>query len=204
MNLAIASCSNFEGGYFNAYEQISRLDSLDAVLFMGDYIYELERGRYGQGFASRQNMPANELVTLEDYRTRYAQYRTDYQLQLAHKWQPFILVWDDHEIVNNAWKTGGQNHQEETQGNYQARKENAIQAFYEWMPVRKPQGHLLYRSFSIGSLVNIIMLDTRLEGRQEQIYNIDSPNVYLPNRTMLGETQLAWFKEQLSKPFKWR
>ena len=79
--------------------------------------------------------PPNEIISLDDYRRRYATYRSDKDLQLLHRVKPMIVVWDDHEITNNTWKNGAQNHSED-EGSFEGRKANAIKAYYEWMPIR--------------------------------------------------------------------
>ena len=163
--LGIVSCSNYEFGYFNAYHGLSDQE-LDAILHLGDYIYEYGPDKYGDKDFTRKHLPPSELFTLQDYRTRYAQYRLDEGLQRAHQTHPFILIWDDHEIANNAYKTGAQNHQE-GEGDYAERKAMAKQAYYEWQPIRESQNQELYRKFSFGNLVDILMLDERFTGRSE-------------------------------------
>ena len=112
LNLAVVSCSNYEFGYFTAYEKIAAQSDIFAVLHLGDYIYELGTGAYGDTASyKRYNYPPYEIVSLSDYRNRYSQYRLDEDLRLVHQKKPFIAVWDDHEIANNSYKTGAQNHQ---------------------------------------------------------------------------------------------
>lgn len=197
VKLAVVSCSNYEAGYFNAFGKIAEIDNLDAVLHLGDYIYEYEVGRYGDTTLGRHHLPNKEIVELQDYRTRYAQYRLDEDFQRAHQMHPFITIWDDHEITNNAYKTGAQNHQPEEEGDYDIRKNVARQAYYEWLPVREQQEKQLYRSFDYGNLVDLIMLDERLAGRSPQVDSITQPEFESEDRSMLGKEQLAWFKEQL-------
>lgn len=194
MSIGIVSCSNYEWGYFNAYESLANKD-VDLVLHLGDYIYEYAPGTYGDTTIGRMHFPAQEILNLADYRNRYKQYRTDPDLQKVHQMLPFVNIWDDHEISNDAYKDGAQNHQDD-EGDYQSRMNDAKQAYYEWMPTRLNASQPLYRSYSSGTLADIIMLDERLEGRTKPIKAKGEANL---NHTMLGETQLNWFKNQLSE-----
>jgi len=173
---------------------------LDAVLFLGDYIYEYGPDKYGDKNFSRKHLPPYEILSIDDYRTRYAQYRTDKALQKAHQVHPFIMIWDDHEIANNAYEEGAQNHQAD-EGDFMKRKLIARQAYYEWQPIRETEGKVHYRSFQFGDLANIIMLDERYEGRAAPPQNKELAD---DNRTMLGQTQLSWLKSKLkNSTSKW-
>ncbi|RMG80821.1 MAG: alkaline phosphatase [Bacteroidetes bacterium] len=194
LRFAVVSCSNFEAGYFNAYGRIAEKD-LDAVLHLGDYIYEYGVGGYGDTTLGRLNEPPGELLTLSDYRTRYALYRLDKDLQAAHGRHPFITIWDDHEISNNAWQGGAQNHQP-GEGDYEIRKRAAEQAYYEWLPVR--EGGPLYRKFAYGNLADLVMLDERLAGRTAPADSLTQPDFMDSTRTMLGFPQRDWLFDQLA------
>ncbi|GLS25737.1 alkaline phosphatase D family protein [Marinibactrum halimedae] len=201
LKLATVSCSNYPYGYFNVYGMIAQRDDLDAVLHLGDYIYEYANGEYGDGTEKdRIPEPNREIVSLEDYRQRYAQYRTDPNLQEAHRQHPFITVWDDHESTNDSWTGGAENHNPELgEGDWGERKSASVRAYYEWMPIRltdKNDPSRIYRRFQFGDLMDLIMLDTRLYGRDQQIDNIDDAND--ESRTLLGEAQFNWFTDQLS------
>lgn len=198
VRFAVVSCSNFEAGYFNAFADIARTEDLDAVIHLGDYIYEYAPGGYGDTTLGRFHLPAKEIVTLEDYRTRYSLYRLDDDFQAAHRMHPFITIWDDHEITNNSYETGAQNHQPDEEGDYQTRKSVARQAYYEWLPVREGENSHLYRELHFGNLVDLIMLDERLAGRSAQLDSISQPEYNSPERSMLGGQQLEWFKNQLA------
>ncbi|XOV94332.1 MAG: alkaline phosphatase D family protein [Bacteroidota bacterium] len=191
---AVVSCSNWEWGYFNAYGRIADRENLDAVIHLGDYIYEYGIGS-GDTTIGRYNDPPHEIITLDDYRTRYSLYRKDKDLMSVHANHPFIVIWDDHEIANNSYKTGAQNHQED-EGSYETRKAIARKVYYEWMPIR--EGEKLYRKFSFGQLAEVFMLDERLEGRSMQLENIEDPEYQSTDRSMLGEGQLEWLKTNLS------
>jgi len=167
---AVVSCANYPFGYFNVYDLIARRDDFDAVIHLGDYIYEYGRDGYGgeKGAAlGREHEPAHELVSLTDYRTRYAQYKADPSSQAMHAAHAIIPVWDDHETSNNAWKDGAENHQPETEGEWEARRRAALQAYYEWMPVREPDGspEAFFRAYAYGDLLTIAAIETRLMAR---------------------------------------
>jgi alkaline phosphatase D len=207
LRFAVVSCSNYQAGYFNNYGNIGRRDDLDAVIHLGDYIYEYADGRYGDSLlmatGARALKPSTEIVTLEDYRARYALYRRDPDLQLAHQMHPFITVWDDHETANDAYTDGAQNHQA-GQGDWMERREAARQAYTEWLPIRG-EAMPLYRKIQYGDLAELIMLDTRLEGRDKQIMDITDPELYDPARSMLGQEQKAWLFDALeNSPAQWK
>jgi alkaline phosphatase D len=198
MRIAVASCSNYPAGYFNAYRAIANRADLDLVLHLGDYIYEFADGVYGDSKSiGRVPLPAGEAVTLADYRLRYAIYRSDPDLQEAHRLHPFVVVWDDHEIANDAWSGGAGNHSA-AQGDYGTRLAGAYRAYVEWLPIRETPGAgmRLYRGFRLGGLADLIMLDTR-GPRDRQITTGTAAELADPRRTMLGATQEAWFFDQL-------
>jgi alkaline phosphatase D len=194
LTFAVASCANWEFGFFNPYDKLADRPVLDAVLHLGDYIYEYGPGKYGDTTIGRINIPAYEIISLQDYRTRYSLYRLDKGLRRVHQQHPFIAIWDDHEIANNSTVTGAQNHQPD-EGDYQKRKAAARQTYYEWMPIR--ESNQLYRSFSFGPLADVIMLDERLAGRDAEITDINNPELKNQERSMLGGTQLRWFENSL-------
>lgn len=202
---AVVSCSNYPGGFFNVYHALtnkSMVGDIDAILHLGDYLYEYAEDEYGDGSRlGRAPLPNKEITSLSDYRTRHAQYKTDPDLALLHATYPFITVWDDHEITNDANKSGAENHNE-GEGDYQLRKSFAIQAYYEWMPIREGS---IYRHFEWGSLLDLYMLDTRIEGRDPQVDSPVSAERYDTNRTLLGDTQERWLLDKLTtSTSKWR
>ena len=202
--LAIVSCSNFPFGFFNVYGRIAARRDLDAVLHLGDYIYEYANGRYGNRNEGdgrplgRAVVPDKEIITLSDYRARYAQYREDPDLQAAHRQHAFITVWDDHEFANNAWREGAQNH-DASEGAWTDRQAAALQAWREWMPVREAPNaaYRLYRQFAFGDLADLLMLDTRIEGRELQVPRTDVTALERTSRQLLGRTQEEWLFENL-------
>lgn len=204
LRFGLCSCSNFEGGFFSAYRHLAGLaqrDRLDFILHVGDYIYEYQPGAYGPGAAiGRVHSPASEILTLEDYRQRHAQYKADPDLQALHAAAPFICTWDDHEVTNDAYEDGAENHQPDTEGDYLERRNRAYRAYFEWMPIRRPQPlrnpARIYRQFSFGSLADLNMLDLR-QYRDLQPANGLDPAKDHPDRELMGREQLDWLKENL-------
>ncbi|MBW8858356.1 MAG: alkaline phosphatase D family protein, partial [Caulobacter sp.] len=176
--LAVVSCSLYPNGYFNAYDAIAKLPRVDAVLHLGDYIYEYGAAPADYGMASptaktRVPDPPRELLSLDDYRRRHALYKTDPALQAAHARAPWIVVWDDHETADNSWIGGAENHQPATEGDWSKRKAAGIKAYYEWMPIREPAPGTLpeasWRRFQFGDVVTLMMTETRLTARTHQL-----------------------------------
>ena len=178
LKFAVFSCTHFGAGFFNAYDAVANSDAQYAI-HLGDYIYEYgsDPAKFGNADAvsmGRVMNPANDIVSLSDYRTRYAQYRSDPALQALHATMPWITVWDDHEFADNAYVNGAANHNPATQGDWTTRKNNAAKVYHEWMPIRTPDATNLfkiYRSFDFGTLFSLHMLDTRIEGRDRQYDN---------------------------------
>lgn len=211
LTLAIASCSNYPAGFFSAYRDIAEREAVDVVLHLGDYIYEYAADGYASQMAQaidRVSVPAHELVSLDDYRLRHAQYKSDPDLQAMHAAKPMIAVWDDHEVANDAWKGGAENHDPETQGPWEARRSVGFQAYEEWMPVRTPnlvEDGKLFRAFQFGELASLHMLDTRYYDRAEQLNPMafqDNPQDLErlrrdPSRQMLGQEQFQWLRDGL-------
>lgn len=188
--LAFVNCALYPAGHFNAYHHLAQSERLDAVVELGDYIYEYggEPGDYGMEAGVRLGRlpePSHDLVTLADYRTRYAQYRRDPDLQAAHARAPWICVWDDHEVANDTWKGGAENHHEKTEGAFADRKAAALRAWYEWMPIRDPVPgrafEAINRSFDFGDLASLTMLESRLTARSYQLeYDRPGDIAYVP------------------------
>lgn len=195
LRFAVVSCANLESGYFNAYEGISERNDVEAVLMLGDYIYEYEEGGYAQNTnIDRVFDPTHETVALDDYRLRYSVYHMDRSLQKLHQNFPWICVWDDHESANDSYKDGAENHNL-GEGIWSDRKIAAQQAYFEWLPIRAkaPDNYEIYRKFEYGDLLDLFMVDTRLHGRDEQGVNQSDPN-----RTLLGTDQYQWLTNELS------
>jgi alkaline phosphatase D len=175
IKLAVVSCASYPHGFFNAYEALGRREDIDAVVHLGDYIYEQGIAGYGGETAmqlGRVPSPEVECTRLQDYRARHAQYKTEAELQAAHAIAPWIVVWDDHEVADNSFATGAANHQP-NEGEFASRKRAALQAYYEWMPIRDPEAgrafEAINRSFDFGDLLTLIMVETRLLARTEPL-----------------------------------
>ncbi len=198
VRFAVVSCADYENGYFNAYESISDKNNVDAVVHLGDYIYEYEPGGISvSNPGGRVTDPDHEIVTAEDYRIRHSHYKLDYQLKRLHQLFPFITVWDDHETCNNSWRDGADNHQPATEGLYTARKTAATSTYFKWMPIRKPDPAdtiRIFRKLRYGRLLDLIMLDTRLYDRDEP----DLGATNNANHKLLGPVEMAWFLQQLN------
>ena len=176
VRFAVVSCANWQHGFFNTYDHIARQDNIDAVIHLGDYFYEYgakgfentEMGKQG-----RLHQPRHEIISLEDYRIRHAQYRTDPSLQAMSAKFPMITIWDDHESSNDSWQTGAENHNPATEGLWEDRKRAAMRAYYEWMPIRDPEEgksrESLFRNLDFGDLLSLVTVETRLTARAEPL-----------------------------------
>jgi alkaline phosphatase D len=197
LRFAVASCSSLAHGYFHGYRAIAERAELDAVIHLGDYIYEYASGGYGN---VRPYEPEHEAVTLADYRARHAQYKRDPDLQEAHRQHPFICVWDDHETADNAWQDGARNHQPETEGSWQERKAAGTRAWAEWLPIREQPDGRIFRKLAFGTLVDLVLLDTRLWGRNRlELGVLGPPPAPDPERSLLGDDQADWLERQLAE-----
>lgn len=211
LRMAVMSCANATSGWFNAYAHAAARDDLDLVVHLGDYIYESPVDRsdalvelaVGRGIA-----PLGETVSLLDYRLRYASYRADPALQELHRRHPMIVIWDDHEVANNSWQNGANNH-DPGDGDWDIRKRAAMQAFYEWLPMDARA----FSSYRIGNLATLFRLETRLLARSRQL-DISTALAGAPDpsaaasaflngpladssRTMMGAGQEKWLAEGL-------
>lgn len=217
VSFAVCSCANYPAGYFYVYREMAKQD-VDVVIHLGDYIYEYGQGGYatedavklGRTLAADNNQ---EIIKLDDYRKRYALYRKDKDLQTLHHRHPFIVIWDDHELANDTWREGAENHQA-NEGAFFDRKLAALQAYFEWMPIRpiSANDHLnIYRQFDFGSLVQLTMLDTRILARDKQLEYTDyitasgmdfqrfQTDLTNQNRTLMGYTQREWLQQKLAQ-----
>lgn len=209
LRLGVVSCSSFPHGYFNVYRILSERNDLDAIVHLGDYIYEYGVGDYGDKTLEKQRdlLPKHEIISLTDYRQRHNLYKRDLDLQAVHQQYPFIVTWDDHEFANDTWKDGAENHND-GEGDFLARKQKAKQAYFEWMPIRNQPEDLgsCYRKLPFGNLVDLIMLDTRVEGRDEAPSGVHAQQIrHDENRTLMGFEQEAWLHNQLkASTSKWK
>lgn len=197
LRFGVVSCSNYEHGYFTPYKYLTERNDIDFILHLGDYIYEYAAGGYSSDLGDRINEPANEIITLSDYRIRHSHYKLDENLRWIHQNYPFITVWDDHESANDSYKDGAENHDPATEGTWTDRISSSGQAYHEWLPIRSPEeGDIrIYRSFQFGDLINLPMVDTRIEGRDEQGGSGETND---PSRSLLGAEQYDWLVENLS------
>lgn len=222
VSFAVCSCSNYPAGYFYVYREMAK-QNVDVLIHLGDYIYEYGADGYATEDAAKlgRTLPANndkEIIKLDDYRKRYALYRKDKDLQALHHRHPFIVIWDDHELANDAWREGAENHTEETanaknEGKFSERKLAALQAYFEWMPIRPidDQHIKIYRQFDFGNLVQLTMLDTRIIARDQQLDYVDymtanglnaakfQADLTNPARTLMGYTQRDWLLGKLQQ-----
>ena len=226
LRFGLVSCSNYTGGYFGAYRALAARDDIDFVLHVGDYLYEYGNGadRYGPAALAgiRDGVPATETIDLRGYRLRHALHKADPDLQQAHLKHPWITIFDDHEVANNAWNTGAENHTPATEGSFTTRRHEAYQAYLEWMPFRLPEQHVVphqgtrfFKLFSFGPLGDLSVLETR-QNRSQQIdvapftttgggfIPTGNPTVDAaladPNRNLPEPEQLDWLKRNTARP----
>ena len=216
VSFAVCSCSNYPAGYFYVYREMAK-QNVDVVIHLGDYIYEYGADGYATEDAAKlgRTLPADnnkEIIKLDDYRKRYALYRKDKDLQALHHRHPFIVIWDDHELANDTWREGADNHQA-NEGSFLDRKLAALQAYFEWMPIRPidDQHVKIYRQFDFGNLVQLTMLDTRIIARDKQLDYADymtanglnaakfQADLTNPARTLMGYTQRDWLLGKLQQ-----
>jgi alkaline phosphatase D len=210
--LGLMSCSNLGFGWFNAYAHACERSDLDLIVHVGDYIYEYPQGAYPDArsmVAGRVLNPAGELLSIGDYHLRYACYRADPDLQRMHHFYPVVSQWDDHELANDAWRGGAENHQAAREGDWEQRKDAAMRAYRDWMPV----GDDLWKSYQIGDLVTLFKLETRVAGRDQPLDLArfldgrrdlepalaefrDGP-LADPSRSILGPDQERWLENGL-------
>ncbi|MGW1706627.1 alkaline phosphatase D family protein [Streptomyces sp. NPDC002206] len=197
VRFGVVSCANWESGYFSPYRHLAARADLDAVLHLGDYIYEYASGSYPDAkYVVRPHEPRTEILTLADYRTRHGHYKTDTDLQTLHATHPVIAIWDDHEFANDAWSGGAENHTPGTEGAWADRAAGAKQAYFEWMPVRASTEGTVYRRLRFGNLADLHLLDLRTFRSQQS--TVGNGSVDDPDRTITGRAQLDWLKSGLA------
>ncbi|MGW1891994.1 alkaline phosphatase D family protein [Streptomyces sp. NPDC002004] len=197
VRFGVVSCSNWEAGYYSSYRHLAARTDLDAVLHLGDYIYEYKTGEYPAAkYVVRQHQPTHEIITLADYRTRHGVTKTDADVRALHAAHPLIAIWDDHEFANDAWSGGAENHTPGTEGDWSARQAAAKQAYFEWMPVRPSVAGTTYRRLRFGKLADLHLLDLRSFRSQQA--GVGSGAVDSPDRTIIGRAQFDWLKSGLA------
>jgi len=213
LRFGVVSCANLQAGWFSAYRHLAKRDDLHAILHLGDYLYEYAPGQYGYGQDEvdiRKHYPPHEMVSLTDYRQRHAQYKRDADLQDLHARYAFIATWDDHEVCNDRWKKGAENHNA-GEGDFLARQARAYRAYDEWMPVRLSNtaalgdGTRIFRRLTFGKLAELTLLDLRTYRDQAVSATVPSPvgpaaNPELsdPDRTITGGAQMDYLKQSLN------
>ncbi|MFN7929924.1 MAG: alkaline phosphatase D family protein [Blastocatellia bacterium] len=199
MNFAFASCQHYETGYYTAYQYLAQ-DDLDLVLHLGDYIYE------GAPTKDRPRLHNSaEIKTIEDYRNRYALYKSDPLLQRAHANFPWAVVWDDHEVDNNY--AGLTPEDDQTPAEFARRRAWAYQVYYEHMPLRrsvlKPNHNVeIFRRLSFGNLATIHLLDTRQYRTDQPCGDGNKPPCpasFDPKATIMGSAQERWLMRGLTE-----
>ena len=194
LRLGLTSCAYWSCGFFNAYARLAARQ-LDLVVHVGDYIYENDVMRTSRRQV-RGHRPRGPLLTLDDYRARHAQYRTDPDLQTLHARHPVAVAWDDHDLVGGSWREGASAHRP-SHGDFEARRAAALQAYFEWMPVRRSSHESVYRALRLGPLADLVLLDTRLVGRDRPATDGRRPVLRSRDgRSLLGEPQWRWLQEQ--------
>lgn len=197
VRFGVVSCANWEAGYFSAYRHLAARTDLDAVLHLGDYIYEYKSGEYPEAkYVVRQHEPRHEILTLADYRVRHGLHKTDADVMAVHAAHPLIAIWDDHEFANDAWSGGAENHTPDTEGDWAARQHAAKQAYFEWMPVRPSTAGTVYRRLRFGKLADLHLLDLRSFRSQQS--TVGNGDVDSPERSITGRAQLDWLKAGLA------
>ncbi|MEW1903903.1 alkaline phosphatase D family protein [Streptomyces sp. NPDC086147] len=197
VRFGVVSCANWEAGYFSAYRHLAARADLDAVLHLGDYLYEYASGAYPEAkYTVRAHEPRHEIVSLADYRARHGKYKTDPDLRALHAAHPVIAIWDDHEFANDAWTGGAENHTPGAEGAWAARVAAAKQAYFEWMPVRASTEGTVFRRLRFGRLADLHLLDLR-SFRSAQA-KTGSGTVDDPERSITGRAQLDWLKAGLA------
>ncbi len=197
LRFAIVSCSSLPHGYFNAYQAINQRNDVDAIIHLGDYIYEYGTNEYG---TVRVAEPSNEILSLADYRLRHSMYKLDSMLMRLHQQFPFYTIWDDHEFADNSFEDGAENHTTATEGNWHNRKSVALRSYAEWMPIRSvdtTDNVKIYRSYNIGNLVDLFLLDTRITARKEQTIIASLTGIDDSTHYLLGPQQFDWLKTGL-------
>lgn len=193
--IGTACCAHYAEAPLGVYRALAERE-VDLVLHLGDYIYE-DAGLHGH----RRHQPPHEAVTIDDYRRRLAQLRADPDTQSLHLRHPMTTVWDDHDFCDNAWRDGAKRHDPSRDGPWSDRKAAAGQARQEWLPVRRTDTDeplATWRSLAIGELAELVLLDSRLIGRDRQAGDDGARPLDDPHRSLLGDAQRAWLGERLA------
>ena len=208
LRFAQVSCAKFNAGFFNTYARIAERNDLDFLLHLGDYIYEAANippaGQTPGADIGRPFEPLHECKTIEDYRKRYNQYRSDPDAQAMHAALPMISAVDDHEFADGAWRGGADVHDEEKDGPWSERLKTCFRARWEWLPIRHPDPadtERVYRSVHFGGLADLFLINTRTY-RDKPLPLVEAD---VPARTQLGVPQREWlFSEFERSKSRWQ
>lgn len=192
--IGMVSCARYSVAPLTVYRALAQCE-VDLVLHLGDYIYDDEGDR-----GPRSHEPPRDVVSLDDYRARLAQMRGDPDCQALHMRHPMAFLWDDHDFADNAWLHGAKTHDPEEHGPWEPRRDASVQAHREWLPCRGALDDplVIYRTFPIGDLAELILIDSRLVGRDCQASVPGARSIDDPDRTILGAAQMAWLQERLA------
>jgi alkaline phosphatase D len=194
VRLGVVCCDDYANGPFTALRALAEQE-VDLVLHLGDYIYDTP----DEGV--RTPLPRHDLVGIDDYRARYAQVRADPDLLALHLRHPMVAIWDDHDVADNAWRHGAKAHDPDEHGPWEVRLAAAARARQEWVParLRDPDDPLvLWRSVPLGDLAELVVLDTRIAGRDMQAGDPGAKSVDDPGRSILGDEQRRWAYERIA------
>lgn len=197
LRVGVTCCSRFGQSPFTVYAELADVD-VDLVVHLGDYIYEDTK----YDIEDRAPDPPHECVTLDDYRRRHAQARSDPDLQALHARHPMVVVWDDHDIADNAWRDGAQTHDDDEHGPWAPRLQAALRAHHEYLPKRLADPADLssaWRRLDAGDLASIVCTETRAH-RDRQAGADGARAAGDPRRTMLGAEQARWLEEAAADP----
>jgi alkaline phosphatase D len=208
VRFGVVSCANYDWGYFQPYAFLATRTDLHAILHLGDYVYEYAPGGVIAGYPAnpRNADPLHECTTLADYRVRHGCYKLEQNLQDLHAAHPMVAVWDDHEIANDTWRDGAENHDPAAEGDWATRATAGRRAFLEWLPIRHTDPddwQRINRRLAFGSQVDLWMLD-------ERRFRTRPPRSMLlgyvalgaasgdPDGSMIGDDQEHWLVQGLA------
>lgn len=202
LRLGVVSCSDYRQGYFTAYRKLAARNDLDAVVHLGDYIYEGTGGP-----SNRLHEPNIEVYRLQDYRSRLSQYHLDPDLMRCHQMHPFVIIWDDHDIVVDALRDTSYRHNAAVHGLYSDRKYAAVKAMREWLPIRDDTSEFFknWKRLPFGNLLDLYAIDVRLYDRDRFVASVSDSLYGDPNHRLLGPVQMNWINSQLdSTTARWK
>ena len=216
LRIGVLSCSNYSFGYFNAYDILNERNDVDFIMHLGDYIYEDGYHNDGIDTLHRRVFPEYDAYDKPSYEMRYSWYRLDPSLRELHRQYPWVVIWDDHEFANDAFRDTSFQHHPLTQGTWADRKKAAIEAFKEWIPFREDTAkcNIINYTQHIGNLADIIYTENRIQRDTfdnslqflSLLIGTNNPLSYAkPNLSALGSKQLNWICNELkTSDAKWK